>query len=458
MKEHVYIAIDLKSFYASVECVDRGLDPLKARLVVADASRTDKTICLAVTPALKAYGLSGRSRLFEVIAKAKEVKMKTGKTLDYLIAPPRMARYMEVSSQIFGIYLKYVSKDDISIYSIDEAFIDISNYLRLYNMNAEELARMIINDVYKTTGITATAGIAPNLFLCKVAMDIVAKKIEPDENGVRIATLDVMSYRRKLWSYQPLTAFWRIGPATARKLNDHGIYTMGDIALTSIKNQALLYQLFGVDAEILIDHAWGIEPCTISHIKSYIPTSTSITEGQVLSNPYNKDKGRIIIKEIAENLALSLIEKKLTTDLITLDVGYDISNISEYEYDGEIKNDRYGRKLPKPAHGSYNLETHTDSSKKIINAVVAIYDKIVNPTLLIRRFNLSLGHTMPKDEVYTQTDLFSDVDKETRDKDANNAILQIQKKFGKNAIFKGSDLQEGATRLERNKTIGGHKG
>lgn len=506
MPEKVYIAIDLKSFYASVECQERDLDPLTTHLVVADASRTEKTICLAVSPSLKAYGISGRARLFEVVQRVREENRKrlrvsgvsefAGKSsdarelehhpeyaIDYIAAPPRMALYITYSTRIYNVYLKYVAPEDIHVYSIDEVFMDVTSYLNTYGMTAHELAKQIIKDVLDTTGITATAGIGTNLYLCKVAMDIVAKHIDADEDGVRIAELDEISYRRLLWDYKPITKFWRVGSGYAKKLAEHGIYTMGDVARCSIgkeneyQNEELLYQLFGVNAELLIDHAWGWEPCTLADVKAYKPESTSIGSGQVLHEPYTVEKARIIAKEMMDMLALDLVDKGLVTDQIVLTVGYDIENLSNPEirkiYKGPIKTDHYGRKVPVHAHGTWNLTQKTSSSKLLCGALMQLYDQIVNPRLLVRRITLTVNKVMDEKSVedkpaYEQMNLFTDYEVEQKkreeeqralekEKRMQKAMLSIKKKYGKNAILKGMNLQEGATAMERNNQIGGHK-
>ena len=504
--DKIYIAIDLKSFYASVEAVDLGLDPLTANLVVADPSRTEKTICLAVSPSLKAYGISGRARLFEVVQKVKQAnslrrsglpqRKFTGRScdakmlerdprleIDYVIAPPQMAHYMEVSTKIYHIYLKYVAPEDIHVYSIDEVFMDVTEYLGTYRMTARELAMKMIQDVLSETKITATAGIAPNLYLCKVAMDIVAKHVAADQDGVRIAELDEMSYRQMLWDHRPLTDFWRVGKGYARKLEENGIYTMGDIARCSMGsaqefyNEELLYRLFGVNAELLIDHAWGWEPCTMEAIKNYKPSSNSVGSGQVLQCPYSYEKAGLIVREMTELLVLDLVEKGLVTNQIVLTVGYDIENLKQSEfqknYRGEIKTDRYGRKIPKHAHGTMNLEEHTSSTRKIVDATVELYKRIVDTKLLVRRISLAANHVIQECEIaetdsYEQMDLFTDYqakeeqnqrEKEERERERSmqQAVLELKKKFGKNAVLKGMNLQEGATTIERNRQIGGHK-
>lgn len=501
-----YIAIDLKSFYASVECRERSRDPLTTNLVVADPSRTEKTICLAVSPSLKKYGLSGRARLFEVIQKVNaannirklkapnkvfcgssddslELQKKTSLKIDYIIAPPRMARYMEYSTKIYNIYLKYIAPEDIHIYSIDEVFIDVTHYLSTYNMTARELAMTMIQDILGTTGITATAGIGTNLYLCKIAMDIVAKHIEPDKNGVRIAELDEMSYRRLLWNHRPITDFWRVGRGYSKKLEKIGLYTMGDIARCSIGkptdyyNEELLYKLFGINAELLIDHAWGYEPCTMEDVKTYKPETNSISSGQVLHCPYEFDKARLVVKEMTDLMVLDLVDKGLVTNQIVLTIGYDIENITDknrsQNYKGTVTTNYYGKKVPKPAHGTTNLPKQTSSTTLITNAVMELYDKIVNKKLLIRRINIVANklvdeHSVKNANKYEQLDLFTDYEilkkqrekenaESEREKRMQNTILDIKKKFGKNAILKGMNLQEGATAKDRNNQIGGHK-
>ena len=492
--EKVYCCIDLKSFYASVECVERGLNPLKTNLVVADKSRTEKTICLAVSPALKQYGIGGRARLFEVLSKVKEInkirrkdngyKKFTGKSvnddilkkdktkeLDLIIAPPRMAHYIDYSAKIYNIYLKYIAKEDIFVYSIDEVFMDITNYLKYYKLSPKDLITKIIKDVYDTTGITATGGIGTNLFLAKVAMDVVAKHTEPNEFGVRIAELNEMSYRKMLWSHRPITDIWRVGKGISKRLEKYGIYTMGDVARCSINNEDLLYKLFGVNAELLIDHAWGYEPCTIESIKNYKPLSKSISSGQVLQNPYSYDKAKLIVREMAELLALDLVSKKLVTEQLVLTIGYDIENVTD-DYNGEITIDHYGRAIPKSSHGTINLDYKTSSSKIITEAMLKLYDRIINPKLSVRRVTMAAtklaSEEKGKDIVrYRQLDLFSslndennklDYDREVLRSENNlqNAMLKIKEKYGKNAILKGMDLEDGATTMDRNRQIGGH--
>ena len=501
-----YIAIDLKSFYASVECRERNRDPLTTNLVVADPSRTEKTICLAVSPSLKKYELSGRARLFEVIQKVKianelrklkapnkvfcgssddsiALQKNPSLKIDYITAPPRMAHYMEYSIKIYNIYLKYIAPEDIHIYSIDEVFIDVTHYLSTYNMTARELAMTMIQDILDTTGITATAGIGTNMYLCKIAMDIVAKHIEPDKNGVRIAELDEMSYRRLLWNHRPITDFWRVGRGYSKKLEKIGLYTMGDIARCSIGkptdyyNEELLYKLFGINAELLIDHAWGYEPCTMEDVKAYKPETNSISSGQVLHCPYEFDKARLVVKEMTDLMVLDLVDKGLVTNQIVLTIGYDIENITDknrsQSYKGTVTTNYYGKKVPKPAHGTTNLPKQTSSTTLIINAVMELYDKIVNKKLLIRRINIVANklvdeHSVKNANKYEQLDLFTDYEvlqkqrekenaESEREKRMQNTILDIKKKFGKNAILKGMNLQEGATAKDRNNQIGGHK-
>ena len=437
--EHVYFAIDLKSFYASVECVERGLDPLTTNLVVADVSRTEKTICLAVTPPLKAYGLSGRSRLFEVVQKAREIEVLTGKKLEYITAVPRMALYMEYSARIYGIYLRYFSRCDIHVYSIDEVFIDATSYLALYRTDAQTLLCTVIKSILAETGITATAGIAPNLYLCKVAMDIVAKHSAPDKDGVRVAELTVESYRRALWEHRPITDFWRIGWGTAERLARHGMHTMGDIALKSLYNEALLYKIFGIDAEILIDHAWGLEGCTISHIKNYRSSARSLCSGQVLHHPYPWDKARLVVREMAEALAQDLVEKNLASEQFSLCISYDKKSTPVHRSD----------------HGLVHLGSHTASLHRITQGILNIFDQIADPALLIRRINISADTVIDQNE--EQPDLFTDVAAQRRERSLQNTMLSIQSRFGKNAILKVSDYTEGATARERNEQIGGHR-
>ena len=459
--KRTFIAIDLKSFFASVECVLRGLDPLKTNLVVADASRTEKTICLAVTPSLKAYGIPGRARLFEVNQKVREIKAKTGKTVEFTIAAPQMAKYVEFSTRVYNVYLKYVSSEDIHVYSIDECFIDVTQYLSLYKKSPRELAKTMIQDVFNTTGITATAGIGSNLYLCKIAMDIKAKHVEPDEDGVRIAELDEMAFRREMWSHRPLTSFWQVGRGIAERLetcrlNDgRGIYTMGDLARVSIKRYDDLYKMFGINAEILIDHAWGYEPCTIAEIKKYKPKSNSIGGGQVLSCAYTADKARIVVREMVDTLVLDLIDKNLVTNGLTLHMGYDRENVDKGVYHGETVVDVYGRTIPKPAHGTASLGRYTSSLTVIADAVMKLYDRVVNPALTLKRLNLVANDVL--DVSYEQSDLFTDVQKEEKEKKRLKAEVLIKKRFGKNAIIKGMDLQDGATTVERNGQIGGHR-
>ncbi len=468
--QRTYIAIDLKSFYASVECVDRGLDPLTTNLVVADESRTDKTICLAITPSLKAYGLGGRARLFEVKQKVRGV--------DFIIAPPRMAHYIDISSKIYRIYLKYIAPEDIHVYSIDEVIMDVTAYLGSYKLTAHELAMKMIRDVLSQTGITATAGIGTNMYLCKVAMDIVAKKMPADKDGVRIAELDEMSYRRELWNYRPLTKFWRIGHGIAEKLAMYGIDTMGKLARMSVQDEELLYRLFGVNAELLIDHAWGWEPCTMEAVKAYRPETNSFSSGQVLQEPYSFKKARVVIQEMAEGMALDLVRKRLTTDQLVLTVGYDAECLTRPEireiYHGEITTNYYGKAVPKHAHGTYNFDMPTSSSQLIMNGAAELFDHCVNPDLLIRRLNLTTNHVVSEASVAIQQktpqqlDLFTDYEalekqrqqeqeRFAKERRMQEAQLRIKQRFGKNAILRGLNFNEGATAKERNAQIGGHK-
>lgn len=484
----VYICIDLKSFYASVECVERGLDPLKTNLVVADKSRTEKTICLAVSPTMKAYGISGRARLFEVVQKINEVnrnrrrytpgKMFSGRSVfddelknnpqlaaDYITAPPRMAYYIEYSTKIYEIYLKYISEEDIHVYSIDEVFIDAEKYLAVYKKTARELALTIIRDILKNTGITAAAGVGTNLYLAKVAMDIVAKKIPADKDGARIAELDEMSYRKLLWEHTPITDFWRIGGGYAKRLSENQMFTMGDVARRSLSDQESLYRIFGVNAELLIDHAWGYEPCTVDKIKNYRPSANSISSGQVLTEPYDYGKARLIVKEMADALALDLTGKRLVTRQLTLTVGYDKDNNN---YAGELLVDRYGRFVPKHSHGTVNLESETSSSRLISSAVLGLFGRIADKSLLIRRINICASGVVSESKIsknlYEQLDLFTDYDKIEREKlvlerekNVQQAILRVKERYGKNAVFKGMSLEDGATARTRNSQIGGHK-
>ena len=505
VKGKCYVCCDLKSFYASVECVERGLDPMTTNLVVADKRRTEKTICLAVTPSLKAYGISGRARLFEVVQKVKEVNLRrqrqapgrrlTGASwhdpevrsnpslaLDYLVAPPRMAHYIDWSTKIYSVYLKYIAPEDIFPYSIDEVFMDVTNYLDTYHMTARELTRTIILDILKTTGITAAAGMGPNLYLAKVAMDIGAKHVPADEYGVRIAELDEGSYRRLLWGHRPLTDFWRVGRGYAAKLEAHGLYTMGDIARCSIgktadyHNEELLYKLFGVNAELLIDHAWGWEPCTIADVKAYKPEHKSIVSGQVLQSPYGFDKARLVVREMADALALELVDKRLVTNQLVLTVGYDRENLDDPRrrqgYHGPVTTDRYGRSIPKHAVGTENFP-YTSSANDLQKAAAALYDRIVDKNLLVRRLSISANKLLdegsaPKEHEAEQLDLFTDYAAReareqadeaahARERKLQEAMLGIKKRYGKNAILKGMNLEEGATAKERNRTIGGHQ-
>ena len=506
MSEKSYVCIDLKSFYASVECAARGLDPLDTNLVVADLTRTEKTICLAVTPSLKAMGISGRARLFEVVERVGRLnaerrlrapkrefsgeshfgsELERDKTLkiDYIVAPPRMALYMQVSAQIYDIYLRYIAPEDIHVYSVDEVFIDVTHYLRTYRATPREIAMKLIRDVLKETGITATVGIGTNLYLAKIAMDIDAKHMQPDENGVRISELDEMSYRRRLWSHTPITDFWRIGRGIAGRLEKYGIRTMGDIALVSeagesgYLNEDFLYKLFGINAELIIDHAWGFEPCTMQDIKAYRPRAHSLSCGQVLSEPYEFDKARLIIREMADNLSMDVFSKGLVTDQIVLDVCYDIENLTDTErarrYKGAVHTDHYGRKAPASSHGSLNLEKPTSSTERITEAAVRLFDRIADPSLLVRRMYICANRVMPeaaldKGPVYEQLDLFTDPEElkreflrgeraRERERSRQEAVLSIRERFGKNALLKGMNFEEGATAMERNAQIGGHR-
>ena len=501
-KEKTYVAIDLKSFYASCECIQRGLDPMTTNLLVADAGRTEKTICLAVSPSLKAFGISGRARLFEAVEAVKQAnalrrEKAPGRTftgtswdaaalekdpslaIDYITAPPQMALYMDYSARIYEVYLKHVAPEDIHVYSVDEVFIDVTPYLKASGLSAYDFARRIIQDVLDTTGITATAGIGTNLYLCKIAMDIVAKHVEADAYGVRIAQLDEQSYRRLLWSHRPLTDFWRVGPGYAKRLEKVGLHTMGDIARCSLGkpdeyyNEELLYKLFGVNAQLLIDHAWGWESCTIADIKAYRPETNSLCSGQVLHCPYTAEKAKLIVREMIDQLVLDLVEKGLVTDQIVLTVGYDIENLTDPRrakvYAGQVCLDRYGRKVPKHAHGTANLHRHCSSTARITDAVMALYDRIVDPDLLVRRIYLTANRIVREDTVqtgqsFTQLDMFEDPEVqqrkrlwEEREKRRQKAVLHIKRKYGKNAILKGMNLQEGATAKDRNRQIGGHR-
>lgn len=492
MEARQYIAIDLKSFYASVECVERGLDPLDTCLVVADASRTEKTICLAVSPALKAYGTGGRPRLFEVIQKVREANYRRGRqgksyskatldthpeiAVDYIVAPPRMAHYIEYSTRIYAVYLRYIAPEDVHVYSIDEVIMDVTSYLKTYGMTAHELAMKMIREVLAETGVTATAGIGTNMYLCKIAMDIVAKKMPPDKDGVRIAELDEMSYRRQLWEHTPLTDFWRVGRGIANRLAPYGILTMGDIARCSIEHEDLLYQLFGVNAELLIDHAWGWVPVTIDYVKSYRPEAKSISSGQVLTCAYSSEQARNVVLEMADSVSLELIDKRLVTDQLVLTVGYDVESLTNPEirakYKGKITTDYYGRQVPVHAHGTINIDNPTSSGTILIEKVAELYDRIINPDLLVRRLTLSINHLIHEEDATKkskplQLDLFTDYGELerkqeleaaelARERRRQEAILKIKKMFGKNAILKGLNYTDGATQRERNQQIGGH--
>ncbi len=497
--DRMYICIDLKSFYASVECRARNLDPLTTNLVVADNSRTEKTICLAVSPSLKSYGIPGRARLFEVVQRVKEVnkkrkeeagrqtgasyddlKLRVDKSLavDYVVATPQMNLYMKISRQIYEIYLKYVAPEDIHVYSIDEVFIDVTSYLGAYKIDAHNLAMRMIKDVLSQTGITATAGIGTNMFLAKVAMDVVAKKTKADADGVRIAELDEASYRRVIWEHTPITDIWRVGKGYSKKLEKYGMYTMGDVARCSIENEDLLYKLFGINAELLIDHAWGYEPCTMKEVKEYKPNNKSIGSGQVIHCAYDADKAKLIVKEMVDVLSLELVDKGLLTNQIVLTIGYDIDNLLDdtimQSYHGEIKKDYYGRDVPKHAHGTINLLNHTSSTILLVKAVEELYDRIIDKNLLVRRVNISFNNIIIEsqldtvDKGFEKISLFDDENQVTPRKVQENkrlerehrqqqAILEIKKKYGKNAVVKGMNLEEGATTIERNKQVGGHK-
>ncbi len=494
MKKY-YAAIDLKSFYASVECVERGLDPLKYNLVVADPERTEKTICLAVSPSLKAFGVPSRPRLFEVMSvvagvnaerrrragltslrgssvMADELNLRPDLSVDYIIAPPRMALYVDYSTRIYSVYLKYFAPEDIFVYSIDEVFIDVSRYLKTYRTTPRELISRVIREVYDTTGITAAAGIGENLYLAKVAMDILAKRTEEDENGVRVASLDVLEYRRLLWEHRPLTDFWRVGIGYAKKLEAYGIYTMGDIALMSLRNEDLLYKLFGVNAELLIDHAWGIEPCSMEDIRAYKPRNTSISVGQVLQGPYEYDKARLITREMCDSIALDIVERAVVSNQAVLTVGYDIDNRS---YTGEYTLDRYGRAIPKHAHGTVNLPMHTSSREELCEAVLSLFERIVDKRLYVRRINITLCNLLTEEEArkieekpFEQLNFFTDYDKREKEREDKEkirererrqmrALIKIKKKYGSNAILRGMNFEDGATGKERNMQIGGHR-
>lgn len=499
MSEKIYLCIDLKSFYASVECIQRGLDPMHTNLVVADSSRTEKTICLAVSPALKEFGVSGRARLFEVIERVKlvnarrrldapnhcfnessydtlQLKEDPALELSFITAPPQMALYMETSAKIYEIYLRYVAPEDIHVYSIDEVFIDLTGYLRVYRTSARELAMQMIREVYSKTGITATAGLGSNLYLAKIAMDIMAKRMKPDKHGARIAQLDEMEYRRQLWDHRPLTDFWRIGKGYVKRLEKIGLYTMGDVARCSLgnpndfHNEELLYRTFGVNAELLIDHAWGIEPCTIADIKAYRPSANSISSGQVLHCPYSNEKAKLIVREMIDLLVLDLVEKRLVTDQIVLTVGYDIDNLTDpvisKAYKGPVITDHYGRKIPKYSHGTVNLGQHISSTKVIVDAVMDLFASISDPLLLVRRLTIAANHVLPESQAalekpMQQLSLFEESEQEQldlqRERNAQEAILSIRRKYGKNAILKGMNFKEGATTRDRNGQIGGHK-
>lgn len=485
MMERCCIAIDLKSFYASAECRRRGLDPMDTNLVVADEERSDRTICLAVSPPLKACGIPGRCRLFEVKERmrqinaareakapghrlegysvsASELSASPAAAADFLVAKPHMADYIALSTSIYGIYLRYIAPEDMHVYSIDEVFIEATDYLQLYSMTAEELARRMIQDVLAETGITATAGIGTNLYLAKIAMDIKAKRIDADSDGVRIASLDEMEYRRTLWTHRPLTDFWRIGSSTARKLEERRIYTMGDIARCSVEDEDVLYRLFGINAELLIDHAWGWEPCTMEDIKAYRPDSSSIGSGQVLQCGYETDKARLVVREMADAVASSLLARHLATDRITLSIGYDAGNMQRSGiFGGETKKDRYGRTVPRSARGSADLGCWTSSARKLMEAAAGLFDRIVDPSLLIRRLYIAAARVISEDEADSlrQGDLFESDGKDhdaEKERQLQEAALSIRRRFGGNALLRGMNLEEGSTARERNMQIGGH--
>ena len=453
MNQRTYIAIDLKSFYASVECVERGLDPLTARLVVADASRTDKTICLAVSPALKAYGIPGRPRLFEVKQQIERLRREDPSLeLDFITATPRMSKYLDVSGKVYGVYLRFIAPEDIHVYSIDEVFIDATQYLRMYSLDAHTLAMRLIREVLRETGVTATAGIGPNLYLCKVAMDIEAKHQKADKDGVRIAELTEMSYREKYWTHRPLTDFWRIGHGTEARLASAGMYTLGDVARMSLRNEEVLYKLFGINAELLIDHAWGWEPCTMADIKTYRPGASSLSSGQVLMEPYSFEKARTIVREMTDLLSLDLVDKRLVTTQLVLHVGYEAG-----EGKGPIVKDWYGRPTPKPAHGSVNLPFATSATSILLRSMMELYDRIVNRSLFVRRVYVVASQVKREEEIDgVQLSLFDEKTDTSRERKQQEAILEIRRKFGKNAILKGMNFEEGATTRERNRQIGGH--
>ena len=494
--DKIYVAIDLKSFYASVECVERGLDPLDTNLVVADESRTEKTICLAVSPSLKSHGIAGRARLFEVIQRVEQLNAErrrnapghrlTGSThvhsrimadktlgIEYIVASPQMAHYMKVSAQIYGIYLKYVAPEDIFAYSVDEVVIDATGYLRTYGVDGHGFARMLIQEVLAETGITATAGVGTNMYLCKVAMDIVAKHIPADKDGVRIAELDEQSYKERLWEHTPITDFWRVGGGTARRLETLGIYTMGDIARHSLDRYLIgqIYKLMGKNAELLIDHAWGIEPTTMAAVKAYKPQSNSISSGQVLQHATDCEHTRLIVWEMADMLSLDLVDKGLVTDQLVLTVGYDRESLADGMYEGEVVTDYYGRKIPKHAHGTLRLGRHLSSTRKICDAAMELFDRIIDSSLLSRRIylvacNVIREADIPPNEAYEQLSLFDPPSGESPDeKDKalekeralQEAVLKIKHRFGKNSVLKGKNFTEGATAKDRNRQIGGHK-
>lgn len=455
--EKAFIAIDLKSFYASVECVQRGLDPMTANLVVADPSRTDKTICLAVSPSLKAFGIPGRARLFEVREKLRDAEARTGKQVPFIIAPPQMKKYMRISADIYSIYLHYIAPEDIHVYSIDEVLMDVTGYLKTYGVTAHELARRMIRDVLKNTGITATAGIGTNLYLAKIAMDIMAKHVQADQDGVRIAELDERSYRERLWDYRPITSFWRIGRGTASKLEKNGMLTMGDIARRSLMDEESLYRLFGIDAELLIDHAWGIEKCRMADIKAFRPKRSSSGSAQVLPYPYDACQARLIVQEMTDQLALELVEKHQLCDRATLTLHYDRENVDQGIYQGTVRKDWYGRTVPPSAHGTAHFPTMTSSSEQMMSGMLQVYDEIMDPSLTVRMISVTADHVQNEQEATLQMDMFSDQEKLEKERRLQETMLKLKSKYGKNAVLKGMNLKEDARERDRNNQVGGHK-
>ena len=457
--KRTYVCIDLKSFYASVECVERGLDPLTTNLIVADETRTDQTICLAVSPSLKAIGVPGRPRLFEARQKIREAERRLGKPVPYIVAVPNMATYIRYTADIYSIYLRYVAPEDIHVYSVDEVFMDITAYRSLYRMDSAALTRMIIRDVLNTTGITATAGLGTNMYLAKVAMDIVAKRMPPDADGVRMAQLDEEDYCMKLWDHVPLTDFWQVGSGTARRLANVGIYTMGDIAVTSVANEDYLYSLFGINAELLIDHAWGIEPCTMEAVKAYVPVSKSVSNGQVLPRPYSFDEACVIVREMADLLSLELTYRGLAASSVEMYVGYEKLSDPEVSaaYRGPLHIDHYGRVVPKHAKGTVSLRGHTASSSRIIGSAASLFERICDRRLMVRRIFLTACNVVPEQEAVYQLDLFTDHEKSMKEMRLQKAVIYLRDRYGKNAVLKGVNLMEGARTIERNLEIGGHR-